>query len=447
MAKRKNSTALFEVMRAAQQKALERQGISLQGGATQSGNAQGGASQSSHPQSGHTQGGHTQSSSPPTSSARSSSEGHTSATAAGRSYAPPPGHSQLKPLGTPAIFTVTRKWFAALMEKRAGSTATSDESAPPALDPTDPTAGITAVTLASRSARQSVSTPAPAIAPNPEQVFVDESQDDEAPPVPTLRQAVPRATAASRGGAGSSSQVAGLSVTRSENDSSPKPGNQVAIDRDRQEVTLKVRFQTVAIGVVATLVVVGLAYIAGKKTGAPTARVPSTPEIKSGPVQPGVLDPRGTKAVPGGDARMAAERIPGSAMAGASPSVNGSTTVRAGDAVFVDSPVVNGLSKRDPGLNYCVIESYGPSQQQWALDVRDFLNGAGIPCTIEIGRPNLRTRSGDYLIVGTRGFAPRYGNAAAYKSYIESIEQASVAFPDKSKFHQPQMMMVKWIDE
>ena len=428
MAKRKNSTALFEVMRAAQQKALERQGISLQGGPTSSATSGTGSNGSSVVAAPAVSNPSVNSPTSPPSAAPTS-----------RSYAPPSGQSQLKPLGTPAIVTVTKKWFAALMEKKPKSTSELEETAAPALDPTDPTAGMTAQSLASRNARPVAAPSRPAVEPNPEQVFVDESDEADLPPAAT-RSATSRPVMYT---------TVVPSYGRSDAEpSSTKAGNQVAIDRDRQEVTVKVRFQTVAIGVVATLAVVGLAYIAGKKTGTPTARTPTTPEIKSGPVQAGVLDPRGAKpGSSGADARMAAERMSGNASASLSPSANGSTTVRATDAVFVDSPVVNGLSKRDSGLNYCVIESFSPSQQQWALDVRDFLNSAGILCTIEIGRPNLGTRSGDYLIVGTRGFAPRYGNTAAYKTYTDTIDQVSLSFPDKSKFRQPQKMMVKWTDE
>ncbi len=416
MAKRKNSTALFEVMRAAQQKALERHSASLQNAAppqspvaASNGVTHGGPTQSSASNGApHNGDGAVAQSTPPPA---------TVAPVPARSYAPPPGQSQLKPLGTPSIVSATRRFLAAITKPKTTEGATERPAV--ALDPDDPTAGMTADALRGPRSRLAE--------PNPDQAFVDADEEPGIPPVPSRPAA-------------SSSAVRAQAATAA-------AINKVAIDRDRQEVTVKVRFQTVAIGVIATLAVVGLAYIAGKKTGAPAAKAPTTPEIKNGPVQPGVLDPRGNKTAVPGDARLADERIPGGASANISPSLGGSTTIRTGVAGFLDSPVVNGTAKRDVGLNYCIIESFAPGQQQWALEVRDFLNAAGIGCTIEFGRSNLKTREGDFLIVGTRGFAPRYGNAPAYTSYIAGIEQVAGTFPDKTKFRQPQMMMVKWADE
>lgn len=404
MAKRKNSTALFEVMRAAQQKALERHSASLQNPASPQ-------TPAAAP-NGASHGGPSASNGAPTTPPPA-----TVAPTPARSYAPPPGQSQLKPLGTPSIVSATRRFLAAITKPKANEEASTRPAV--ALDPDDPTAGMTADAL--RGPRSRVAEP------NPEQAFVDADEEPEVPP------------AASRPAPAPSSSHAQAATAAAI--------NKVAIDRDRQEVTVKVRFQTVAIGVIATLAVVGLAYIAGKKTGAPAAKAPTTPEIKNGPVQPGVLDPRGNKTAVPGDARLAGERVPGAPSAAISPSLGGSTTIRTGEAGFLDSPVVNGRAERDVGLNYCVIESFAPNQQQWALDVRDFLNAAGINCTIEIGRPSIRTRAGDYLIVGTRGFAPRYGNTPAYLSYVATIEQVAGSFPDKTKFRQPQMMMVKWVAE
>lgn len=433
MAKRKNSTALFEVMRAAQQKALERQGVSMQGPAgTTSSLSSAGSSAASGPGPEPQQ----QPIAPPPEAAaprQASKPAVASSPAAlAKTYAPASGQSQLKPLGTPAIVTLTRRWVAALKERTARPAADTSEPAAPALDPDDPTAGVTAQSLMARGSRPApVRSPAVDTAeePNGEQVFVDRDEDD-LPPAPVSRSVL---------------------ATIPERPKLRAPGarrvNQVEVDRDRQEVTVKVRFQTVAIGVFATLAVVGLAYIAGKKTGTP-ARTTTTTEIRNGPVQPGVLDPRNARpGTPAGDANLAGGVIPGSASAGISPSPNGSTSVRPGDVAFFDSPVANAMARREPGLNYCVIESFSPAQQQWAMEVRDYLNSAGIACTIEIGRTNLSTRPGDYLIVGTRGFAPRYGNAPSYLAYEKAIDAAANSFPDKTKFRQPQKMMVKWVNE
>jgi len=401
MAKRKNSTALFEVMRAAQQKSLERHGIAMRGGPA----APAAASEPA---------------SAPVPKAPSPTKPVTQAVP--RSYAPPAGQTAVKPLGTPAIVTVTKKWLTSLLEKRAQPESEPTEPPSQALDPHDPTAGMTAQSLASRSTRPaevspSASRPAAAVS-DPGQAFIeDDGADDDLPPLRAERSA-PR------------------KVLVPQPRSAAEPAtSQLAIDRDRQEVTVKVRYQTIIIGLVAALSVIGLAYIVGKKAGSPTAKSPSTPEIRDGTAQPGVLNPKGDT----GMANVSPNE--------GTPRLSPSPAAPAGEPVVRDAPLRDGLASRELGLNYCVIESYAPEQQQWALDVRDYLNSRNIPCTIEIGRPSLRTRAGDYIIVGTRGFTPGFGNTAPYEQYKAAIEQAGRAYPDKSRFNVPQIMMVKWVQE
>jgi hypothetical protein len=240
--------------------------------------------------------------------------------------------------------------------------------------------------------------------------------------------------------------------SRESETSKSKPLNKVAFDRDKHEVTLKVRFTTAAISVFALLVVVGVAYIAGKRTGAPPAKA-STQNgdvLKVGPDKT-PSKAAGQPAV-SGDAMVAKGRTLGrpgrDATAGAQPNAapgNGAAIPQVTPAApFEDTPIVNGAARRTFGLNYCVIQQFSSEFQDVAVEVSDFLKANGVPNTIEVGSAKTHTRPGWYVLVGVRGFGKVHSQLPEYNQYMETISKAAAKFPQKSKLNKPQIMMVRW---
>ena len=451
MAKRKNSTALFEVMAAhrARQQAL----------AGQSG-ADADSSLMTPPSS--------RPSTPRTSAPKPRPA------APSRSYSPPPGQLAATPSG-PGLVEKGKLWLAAWKQKRqeqreaAAALAAAEteerqavaareaaarprQSASPSkkqlvhsarsVDPADPTAGITARSLLSR--------PAPAPVIDDTDGLADEHVDPAVAEEAFLDE--PAAYAEPGTSPARSTPANRLDATEMK----PAGTNQVAIDRDRHEVTLKVRFTTAAISVTALLVVVGIAYIVGKRAGQPPV-----PKAVNGPAQkpaaqPGVLDPanqsrpRLTQRPAGaGEVRQASGRQLGEQEQSASiqPSgVAGRPDVSGTSAYPV--AIENGAARRTAGLNYMVIAQYKYEQQDWAEEVCAYLNAAGVGCTIETGNGRMAA-PGKYVLVGTLGFAPGFGASLDYVRYTQAIADAAEKFPQSHKFNRAQAgrtTMVKWLD-
>lgn len=518
MAKRKNSTALFEVMAA--HRARQQHGQQDDGAAK--------------PASANTNGTRLATAAPAggSSPAKVANAIAFPPTTSGRSFAPPPGQL-VKSAGRPSLLAAGKQWLDAKIEQRRQAAAAAAELAAAqaaeedvAADGEDPTAGVTAHSLAARGAavarRQAVAAVAEAPAPIPRvtnvapvadsEVAADESPaaaDIPSPGIPSPTAAVetpanpaPATTAATppatprttfttvmptygrrsvrpgtdraepaRPGVAARFKAFGLGwgrrdATAAETDpdinGSPdidgsrpargRPGDRVAIDRDKHEVTLKVPFQTVAIGVTAFLVVVGTAYIAGKHVGQPTRPAAGNSQAQ-GQTQPGALDPRTAKAgqrgpaAGGQDAIAAGGKVPANRdqVTQVQPAATGGQTSQVTPPPpYEDVAIVNTAAKRTVGLNYVIVNTYAPDFQASAIEVSDFLNANGIPNTIEIGTPAISCKTGDFAITGTRGFARPFMDTPEYKQYMQTIQTVAAKFSQKSKLNKPRTMTVKW---
>jgi hypothetical protein len=397
MAKRKNSTALFEVMAAHRARTAARSTPGESSPAT------------------------------PTRAA---------ATATRASAAPVPGASY-KVIEKPGIFSLGKQWLATMLEKRVRAASAPAPVAAPteAHDPNDPTAGITAQSLASRKSATAV---AEATSAGDEISSVETGNGSPSTGPVTYTTVMP---------------TYGRSTDISE-ESTRGSKNQVAFDRDKHQVTLKVRFNTAVISLVALLVVVGAAYIIGKRAGKPSSAAASpvpaqqpTPQAKApagGPldVSPKAAQPRSPKS---NELQPLPDRV--ARNNGAQPAAPGGpgTGQLTPNGIFEDAPIDSGVARRAIGLNYCVISRYRPEQQEMAIDVSDFLNQHGVRNTIESVSPKLSGPTDGYVIVGTRGFSKGFSQDPAFKDYIESISRTVSQLPKKIKFT-PQTEMRKWTE-
>jgi hypothetical protein len=388
MAKRKNSTALFEVMAAHR---------ALQQARTGSG-----APSAAAPAAAHT-------------------------------YAPGPGPVVLKPIDRgPGLVEVGRQWLVALLEKRRAEPAAVPALAAAGQDLADPTAGVTAHSLSARSAGHPVVPPVPA----PQPVA-------SAQPVEPVRHEP--ATVAEAPPAGPVTYTTSVSTygRSSRPEAAPsKPVNQVAFDRDKHEVTLKVRFTTAVISTFALLVVLGTAYILGTRAGQPKPTAKTVPAK----TQKGVMD-----VGPKGEAKMAGNRIPAGGRdpsAGIQPAPGGATQVTSNAAYEDVQPGPDGSARRTFGLNYCVILSYPPEMSEAAMDVAQHLNASGVRNTIEVTLPGKgRPKPGWYYITGVRGFTSPFLQSPDFRQYMQMIDAAAAKFPKKNKLHNQisqRTMMLKW---
>jgi hypothetical protein len=219
-----------------------------------------------------------------------------------------------------------------------------------------------------------------------------------------------------------------------------RPGVQVALNPERQEVTLRLRYTTAVVGTFALLVAVALAYIFGRGMAGGPAPVraaavsPSTADLRRGPVQPGALDVagRGNRAGP-----VPAPRAPVPVPPVPTP---GPVSAQESSAYF-DAAVVNGTARRIANLNYAVILSFPPHLRDRAAAVRDFLNKNGVPCTLE----SVPKVAGDKVcVVGVRGFPVRYSRLPEYNEYIESIQALAEQLPGRPTPDRVRPTMFKW---
>lgn len=294
--------------------------------------------------------------------------------------------------------------------------ATAPAARAPALDPTDPTANVTAASLL--APREPVAATAPAPSPV-EMAPASPAEACASEPValpPEVSTTPPR-------------QVSGKRLG-------------LAVDHDRQEVTLKMRYTSALVTGFAVLVVVGLAYVIGRRMsdGPQKAKaheaLTSSAQIKQGPVTASALSV-------GRPARTNGQSRAGDPFAGAPGS--GAAAPRTPEApVYLDAPIVDGVARRTTNMNYLMIISYPPEKQRSAYEVSNFLTVNGITTTVEKG--TARTNPGWFCVIGTRGFPPKFGRSPEYESYLKAIEAAAKRFPAKSKFDRVQPMAFKWTD-
>jgi hypothetical protein len=224
---------------------------------------------------------------------------------------------------------------------------------------------------------------------------------------------------------------------------------QFVVDRDRQELFLRVRFTTAIVAGFALIVVIALAYVTGRQSG----RGPSTAlatqssrEVAAGPVEKGVLDlpargglggaaPAGATVGAGGvSAQPAPSRITEASVAppGNSP---------AGRQVEPPAPLKPDLQdgRRIVGKQYVVIQSYPADQKKLADQACEFLVTNGVSCTVERGLPGW---AGWNTVVGTQAFDRASGSQ--YEAYVATIVRLGEKFAGKSAWKRFEPTAVRW---
>jgi len=358
----------------------------------------------------------------------------------------------------------------------------------------DPTANVTAATLAAHRPPIAPSTasvpPAPAMTveeppseptvvvhdySEPEPILAERFVQPEPEPAPSEHQAQEPERAPSWGSTGSTSSTASTSSPQA---SSPQAGSPQAgspratasrtrsrqapqavpvveippalsrrrettasrsavhfgVDRDRQEITLRMRYTTAIVSGFVVLVAIASAYVIGRHLGEsasargggaiiPTA---STRALKDGPAQPGVLD------VGRDHAHLAAAKL------------DGTPPKKAEDPDAYEDAAVDaaGIAYRTVNRNYVIVATFPPERSDVASKACDFLCGHGITCTLE---RDVHGQPSHWLsVVGTRGFPHRFSTNKDYLAYRDAILALNDKFPAKSKFDRFASQPYKW---
>lgn len=228
----------------------------------------------------------------------------------------------------------------------------------------------------------------------------------------------------------------------------------VAVDRDRQELFLRVRYTAAIVAGFALVVVIALAYIGGRHIGrgpATALATQSSEEIGSGPVEKGVLDVR-TRS--GAVAAVAAPRPDtGAGGVSAQPAPlrpNQATVVpyaaapapgrQEGPSTPTKPPdYENG--RRIVGKQYVVIQAYPPDNRKEADEARDFLLKNNVSCTVE---KTLRGWNGWNTIVSTQAFDRASG--PEYEAFMARLVKLGDVFAGKSAWKRFEPAAVRWKD-
>jgi hypothetical protein len=215
------------------------------------------------------------------------------------------------------------------------------------------------------------------------------------------------------------------------------PGVNVSVDPERQHITFRVTYTSAIVAVFATLVVVAMAYLVGRKMSAgpaPAVASETSEQLRQKPPQPDVLN----VTPPGSIANNAAEqpaREPEAAISSRGSEPDGADPRGAAPA----PPPEPGV--RSVNLNYVVVQSY--PDEKGAAEARDALVKAGINCTIEQGLPRLGLPNTWYAVVGTQGFT-KPSNAEC-QAYLARINQVSEQYArSKRSFKAFQPLAYKW---
>lgn len=337
----------------------------------------------------------------------------------------------------------TSKWWFARRSRPAEPTAAA--AATPAPDPNDPTAGVILTPVYAPiqfASPVSASEPAPIPTAAAVPAVVHRVLPAASYPAPVERVASPP-----------------QSLPRAEIPSADRPRRawfgfgfgfkKLGLDPTRPEVTLRFRYTTAIIAGFAVLVIVGLAYVSGRRSrlaAAPPSNSRSTEQIQQGDVFADVLqvgDDRTTTidTAPRGDDRPLPEvgSVKGPGPGAAQPPAPGGAQRPAGkarvSAAFeVDMP-------RTIGLNYVIIQSY-PKRED-ADAARQALGSAGIPCTVERAPKGWSANPKLWSVIGTYGF-PRIRKVKEYEAYLDSIMAVSAKHAGKNKYRKFEPAPCKW---
>lgn len=219
----------------------------------------------------------------------------------------------------------------------------------------------------------------------------------------------------------------------------------VGLDPDRQEVTVRFRYTTAVLAGFALLVALGLAFVMGRRSGAPVASdAPSTEEIREGPVLAKVLNPDdgqiATIEFPADPPPLARE----GRKTGAAPRGSGSAAVEKDQSPPDRWAAAETRLPRIIGLNYVIMQSY---HDRKAADAAcDALIAAGIPATVERAPKSWSANPNLFSVIGTHGFA-RPKTTPKFRQYKEAATGVGNAFAGKSKYLQFDPSPYQWKQE
>jgi hypothetical protein len=166
------------------------------------------------------------------------------------------------------------------------------------------------------------------------------------------------------------------------------------IDRGRQELTFRLNYTTAALVGFIALVLLGLAFVIGKRATEHSDDA-AMEALRTSQPDPAVLNVERSDNN-GGQARASLSTDSG-ASAGPQAHAHDSSPAPAGPAA------VTGPVQRTIGLDYLVVQSYPSENQKAAQDTADMLTAQGVPCTVEHG---LRWAPNWYSVVTVAGFPP-----------------------------------------
>jgi hypothetical protein len=157
------------------------------------------------------------------------------------------------------------------------------------------------------------------------------------------------------------------------------------LNRERNEVTMRMRFGTAVVGGFVVLVALGLAYVVGQHVanGPKTAEAAdiSTDEIRLKPPVPNTLDVSRHVTKPASAVKTAATGVAGSRRTTDAP-LRTKPLAASGDALTPDAKAVV-AGPRNPDKNYILVRVYEPKDRKLAEKACDVLGQAGVACSIE----------------------------------------------------------------
>jgi hypothetical protein len=217
----------------------------------------------------------------------------------------------------------------------------------------------------------------------------------------------------------------------------PIPGVDLQLDPDHQQITFKVSYYSAIVTTFTIVVVVGLAYLIGRKVShAPIAATlsPSSAQLRAQGAHPDVLDVANHDTT--------ARQVEIDTHSGDTHSGDTHSGDNAQLATSKITPTAAALTggQRIIGRQYVVIQIY--SDKKSADDAGALLAKNNIACTVENGLTGWATNKW-WCIVGTTGFDHVRGNAD-YQKYVDSINQISAHNAGVAKFKRFEPRAYRW---
>ncbi|HEX4792920.1 MAG TPA: hypothetical protein VH370_03955 [Humisphaera sp.] len=216
------------------------------------------------------------------------------------------------------------------------------------------------------------------------------------------------------------------------------------VDRMRNEVTMRMRLGTIVVVSFAILVAMGLAYVIGRHVaGGPesaNASDASTEQIRQAPPTPNTMDvARRSTPRQNTQAKTNGSTPTGSSKRGETARAHdtGATGTNAGNVFNGEAkPQVSG--PRVFGKNYAILKSSPPSGTNLLQQACDYLNKAGLPCSVEKAPPGFNPDGTWVAIISRQGFTG--GSDEDFKAFVRELTAATKNF-SKVRF---ETALCKW---